>query len=269
MTVAPSIDPARFLEEHLAQASPDLGTCSLPSINTLLSADADAVCGADYRAVSDHRINRPEHRPASAANIELPGQESRQSDQFPNRPARGSRCGAPGRRLSPSEKRAKCGRHPVGAGLTSRHYATVAILHSMGFIFDLLAGIVGDALMPEWRGRNSGKVGCGLRVIAGSQNGLKGSTWSPRYALGWYTSRAIVYPGRLEFGRRTPISLPILTIVTDRQREPTRRERLWPLDLTYQIVELTTETATLEWAVPEDKLEWAVERLRGSEISSA
>lgn len=24
MTVAPSIDPARFLEEHLAQASPDL-----------------------------------------------------------------------------------------------------------------------------------------------------------------------------------------------------------------------------------------------------
>ena len=40
MTVAPSIDPARFLEEHLAQASPDLGTCSLPSINTLLSADA-------------------------------------------------------------------------------------------------------------------------------------------------------------------------------------------------------------------------------------
>ena len=41
MTVAPSIDTARFLEEHLAQASPDLlWTCSLPSINTLLSADA-------------------------------------------------------------------------------------------------------------------------------------------------------------------------------------------------------------------------------------
>src|SRR5450759_3522356 len=57
MTVAPSIDPARFLEEHLAQASPDLGTCSLPSINTLLSADADAVCGADYRAVSDEEMD--------------------------------------------------------------------------------------------------------------------------------------------------------------------------------------------------------------------
>ena len=52
MTVAPSIDPARFLEEHLAQASPDvlrdmLSTC----INTRLSADA--VCGAAYGSVSD------------------------------------------------------------------------------------------------------------------------------------------------------------------------------------------------------------------------
>src|SRR5664280_837344 len=59
MTVAPSIDPARFLEEHLAQASPDLLWHMLTTFHhTLLSADADAVCGADYRAVSDDRINR-------------------------------------------------------------------------------------------------------------------------------------------------------------------------------------------------------------------
>lgn len=57
MTVAPSIDPARFLEEHLAQASPDLLRDMLTTfINTLLSADA--VCGASYRTVSDERINR-------------------------------------------------------------------------------------------------------------------------------------------------------------------------------------------------------------------
>lgn len=59
MTVAPSIDPARFLEEHLAQASPDLLRQMLSTfINTLLSADADSVCGAPYGTVSDDRVNR-------------------------------------------------------------------------------------------------------------------------------------------------------------------------------------------------------------------
>src|SRR3954467_13843321 len=59
MTVAPSIDPARFLEEHLAQASPDLLRQMLTTfVNTLLSADADSVCGASWGAVSDERGNR-------------------------------------------------------------------------------------------------------------------------------------------------------------------------------------------------------------------
>lgn len=58
MTVAPSIDPARFLHEHLEQASPDLLRDMLTTfINTLLSADADAVCGAAYGTVSDERTN--------------------------------------------------------------------------------------------------------------------------------------------------------------------------------------------------------------------
>ena len=49
MTVNPSIDPARMLEEQLAQASPDLLRNLLGTfIETLLSADADAVCGAAY-----------------------------------------------------------------------------------------------------------------------------------------------------------------------------------------------------------------------------
>lgn len=60
MTVVPtSIDPSRFLEEQLAQASPDLLRQLLSTfIQTLLSADADAVCGAAYGAVSDGRVNR-------------------------------------------------------------------------------------------------------------------------------------------------------------------------------------------------------------------
>ena len=47
MTVKPSIDPARLIEEQLSQASPDLLRELLTMfINTLMSAEADAVCGA-------------------------------------------------------------------------------------------------------------------------------------------------------------------------------------------------------------------------------
>src|SRR4249919_2141903 len=59
MTVNPSIDPARLLEEQLAQASPDMLRELLGSfINTLLSAEADAVCGAEYGTSSPERTNR-------------------------------------------------------------------------------------------------------------------------------------------------------------------------------------------------------------------
>ena len=49
MTAVPSIDPARFLREELGQASPDLMRELLTTfVNALLSAQADAVCGAEY-----------------------------------------------------------------------------------------------------------------------------------------------------------------------------------------------------------------------------
>ena len=59
MTAVPSIDPARFLHEQLAQASPDLLRELLTTfINALMSADADAVCGAEYGQRSPERTNR-------------------------------------------------------------------------------------------------------------------------------------------------------------------------------------------------------------------
>jgi putative transposase len=59
MTVSASIDPARLLEEQLSQASPDLLRELLTSfINTLMSAEADAVCGAAYGVSSPERTNR-------------------------------------------------------------------------------------------------------------------------------------------------------------------------------------------------------------------
>lgn len=59
MTVTPSIDPARLIEEQLAQASPDpLRELLTVFINTLMSAEADAVCGAAYGTQSPDRTNR-------------------------------------------------------------------------------------------------------------------------------------------------------------------------------------------------------------------
>src|SRR5690606_27568703 len=59
MTAPTSIDPARFLHEQLAQASPDLMRELLSTfINALLSAEADAVCGAGWGQVSEDRTNR-------------------------------------------------------------------------------------------------------------------------------------------------------------------------------------------------------------------
>jgi hypothetical protein len=53
-----SICPTQFLHEQLASASPDLLRSMLTTfINTLMPAEADAVCGADYRESSPDRTN--------------------------------------------------------------------------------------------------------------------------------------------------------------------------------------------------------------------
>lgn len=61
MTAVPSInqlDPARFLDEQLSQASPDLMRGLLTTfVNALLSAQADAVCGASFGERSPERVN--------------------------------------------------------------------------------------------------------------------------------------------------------------------------------------------------------------------
>ena len=58
MTAPSSIDPTRFLHEQLGQASPDLLRSMLTTfMNTLMSAEADAVCGAPYGESSPERTN--------------------------------------------------------------------------------------------------------------------------------------------------------------------------------------------------------------------
>src|SRR5215218_2633716 len=83
MTVTGSIDPARLLEEQLAQASPDLLRELLQAfVNTLMSADA--VCGQS----SPERVNRRNGYGARefdtrAGTLELQIPKLRQGTYFP------------------------------------------------------------------------------------------------------------------------------------------------------------------------------------------
>ena len=89
MTVRSSIDPARLLEEQLAQASPDLLRELLGTfINTLLSAEADAVCGAEYGEITPERVNRRNgyrHRDfdTRAGTLDVAVPKLRQGSYFP------------------------------------------------------------------------------------------------------------------------------------------------------------------------------------------
>ena len=90
MTVPPSIDAARLVEEQLAQASPDLLRELLTVfLNTLLSAEADAVCGAEYGTTSADRVNRRNgyrHRDfdTRAGSIDVAVPKLRQGSYFPD-----------------------------------------------------------------------------------------------------------------------------------------------------------------------------------------
>jgi len=89
MTVTPSIDPARLLDEQLAQASPDLLRELLQTfINSLMSAQADAVCGAAYGTVNEDRVNRRNgyrHREfdTRAGTLDVAIPKLRQGSYFP------------------------------------------------------------------------------------------------------------------------------------------------------------------------------------------
>jgi putative transposase len=86
----PSIDPARFLHEHLTAASPDLLRSLLTTfIDTLMSAEADAVCGADYGMTSPERVNTRNgyrHRDfdTRAGTLDVAIPKLRQGSYFPD-----------------------------------------------------------------------------------------------------------------------------------------------------------------------------------------
>lgn len=89
MTAPHIINPARLLGQALSDASPDLMRHLLSTvINALLSADADAVCGAEYGVASPDRVNsrngyRHRDLDTRAGTIDVAIPRLRQGSYFP------------------------------------------------------------------------------------------------------------------------------------------------------------------------------------------
>jgi transposase-like protein len=90
MAAKPSIDPAQFLHEHLTAASPDLLRELLSTfIDVLMSAEADAVCGAEFGERSPERVNtrngyRRRDFDTRAGTIEVAIPKLRSGSYFPD-----------------------------------------------------------------------------------------------------------------------------------------------------------------------------------------
>src|SRR3954449_3781872 len=86
----PSIDPARLLHDRLATATPDLLRSLLTTfVDALMSAEADALCGAQYGTISPERVNTRNgyrHRDfdTRAGTLDVAIPKLRQGSYFPD-----------------------------------------------------------------------------------------------------------------------------------------------------------------------------------------
>ena len=87
---APEVNPAGFLREQVESASPDLLRAMVKTFaEALMSADADAACGAGYGQRSDDRVNsrngyRQRDWDTRAGTIELAIPKLRSGSYFPD-----------------------------------------------------------------------------------------------------------------------------------------------------------------------------------------
>jgi transposase-like protein len=90
VTAPSSIDPVSFLHDQLASASPDLLRSMLTTfVNTLMSAEADAICGAPYGIPSPDRVNvrngyRQRDSGTRAGTLEVAIPKLRSGSYFPD-----------------------------------------------------------------------------------------------------------------------------------------------------------------------------------------
>jgi hypothetical protein len=128
---------------------------------------------------------------------------------------------------------------------------------------DLLGVIFGEGVRQALLGRRANRqarnnsVECSMRATDGDEAAL------PRE---WRQGLAILSPGQMVFSSNGPTRTIVVTAVeVDHPRELTRKEKVRRGSV---VIGLRTATAELEWAVPEDRLGWALSKL-GSETLPA
>jgi len=90
MTALQSVDAASWLRQHVEHTDGDmLRTLVATFANALMSAEADAICGAEYGQRSDERVNqrngyRPREWDTRAGTIELQIPKLRTGSYFPD-----------------------------------------------------------------------------------------------------------------------------------------------------------------------------------------
>lgn len=90
MTATPSIDMSAWVEQQVGQASPDLLRNMIKTFaEAMMSAEADAVCGAAYGTVSEDRVNRrngyrTRDWDTRAGTVELAVPKLREGSYFPD-----------------------------------------------------------------------------------------------------------------------------------------------------------------------------------------
>src|SRR5688572_17052469 len=90
MTAPKIVNPAELLREQLDSASPDMLRAMVKTFaDALMSADADAICGAPYGVRSDERVNsrngyRAREWDTRAGTVELAIPKLRTGSYFPD-----------------------------------------------------------------------------------------------------------------------------------------------------------------------------------------
>jgi hypothetical protein len=140
---------------------------------------------------------------------------------------------------------------------------TARVLDFLGeMLADFIGGVIGALIGDRWRQRRAkrlerkGGLVCAFRVLEGSQPGL---------TRHWRHGKARLSPGAIDFSPKAPwarkASVPVRSASRLHQRQPLGLEA-WVVDPRSRVVEVTTGTATLEWAVFGEQLRWVLTQVR-------
>jgi hypothetical protein len=121
----------------------------------------------------------------------------------------------------------------------------------------LIGGFVGRYVLRR-RGarlRERSAVDCQIRVLSGEVPGLAGR---------WRNGTATVSAGNLDFAPRRPkdqrVRISVTAVDHVNPRPPVGAERLL-LPQSARILQVAAGASTLEWAVPEENLQWALDQV--------